>query len=162
MLLDPVQHRPRKDSDRGSDALEGLDDRPFLRDQLEQVRVEGVSSFDAASKPRESAAGSELAVYLRDPSVICRGVEGIRDSVRGGANISSGKQAPLDNLCEVGWLRDGHRLAISLQAGGPIIPEFLEPRGETRPDFVAAESHLHKGQPPAGISNTFPNPQEEL
>src|SRR5260221_3961060 len=105
MLLDPVQHRPRKDSDRGSDALEGLDDRPFLRDQLEQVRVEGVSSFDAASKPRESAAGFELAVYLRDPSVICRGVEGIRDSVRGGVHLQSGKQAPLDYPYRGQWVR---------------------------------------------------------
>src|SRR5258708_12551045 len=81
MLLDPVQHRPRKDSNRGSDALEGLDDRPFLRDQLEQVRVEGVSSFDAASKPRERAAGSELAVYLRDPTATCRALDCTTDTL---------------------------------------------------------------------------------
>ena len=50
MLVDPMQHSPREDRDGGANPLEGLDYRPLLGDQVEQIGVERIRLDDAVGE----------------------------------------------------------------------------------------------------------------
>ena len=116
VFVDPVQRRASEDRHSRANTLERLNNRPFLRDQFEQIRMERIGLGSSVGQSRYASARAQLVEDRVSPDALCAASEGGCKPRRRASDIGAVEQSATDDLREVRGVSHSDGFAVALQS----------------------------------------------